>query len=167
MSRDPLRTRLRRPGLDRANSLPTPPGMSSRAGIWRATLSSVVWLAAALILSGGGSAQASPTEVVRVKFVKFDGRRWEVSVTLRHADTGWKHYANVWVVETLEGKTLGRRVLFHPHEDEQPFTRSLSLTLPKGVTKVRIRAGDNVGGMDSNMVVVILTRSSGERYDVR
>ncbi|MCH8076867.1 MAG: hypothetical protein IIC64_13720, partial [SAR324 cluster bacterium] len=89
------------------------------------------------------------------------------SVTLRHGDTGWKHYANLWVVESLSGKELGRRVLVHPHEDEQPFTRSLTLTLPSGVTTVRVRAGDNVGGMGSNTVVVDLTRSSGDRYVVR
>ena len=129
-------------------------------------------LLAALVLamppvSGNGTAQASPTEVMQVKFEGLGGGRWRVSVTLRHADTGWKHYANVWVVEDLDGKELGRRVLYHPHENEQPFTRSMTLTLPKGATKVRIRAGDNVGGMDSNTVVVILSRSSGKRYDVR
>lgn len=124
-------------------------------------------LAVILLFPAGGTAWASPTEVVRVEFKNFGGNKWRVSVTLRHADTGWKHYANLWVVEALDGGKLGRRVLYHPHQDEQPFTRSLTLTLPAGVTKVRIRAGDNGGGLDSNTVVVDLTRSSGDRYVVR
>ncbi|MEE8435773.1 MAG: hypothetical protein V3S64_13395 [bacterium] len=141
--------------------------MGSRAGELLVALVSVVLMAAILTAMVGGAAWASPTDVVRVEFVRSGGNRWRVSVTLRHADTGWKHYANLWVVENLGGKELGRRELVHPHEDEQPFTRSLTLTLPHGVIKVRIRAGDNVGGMDSNTVLVDLTRSSGERYVVR
>ena len=132
-----------------------------------AALVSVMLMAATLPAFGGGTALASPTEVVRVEFVRSGGTRWQISVTLRHADTGWKHYANLWVVEDLDGKELGRRVLYHPHQDEQPFTRSQTITLPAGVTKVRIRAGDNVGGLESNTVVVDLTRSSGDRYVVR
>ena len=48
------------------------------------------------------------------------------SVTLEHADEGWSHYADQWEVLSLDGNLLGKRVLHHPHENEQPFTRSLS-----------------------------------------
>ena len=85
----------------------------------------------------------------------------------RHADRGWVHYSNVWVVETMDGKELGRRVLFHPHEDEQPFTRSDSVKIPTGVTKVRVRAGDKPNGMSSNTVIVDLNRRKGDRFIVR
>ena len=160
------------PGRHRPGVWPGFRKKNFRAGILLAALVSRALLAALLLGAGltaigGGTAWASPTDVVRVEFVRSGGNRWRVSVTLRHGDTGWKHYANLWVVESLGGKELGRRVLVHPHEDEQPFTRSLTLTLPAGVTKVRVRAGDNVGGMDSNTVVVDLARSSGERYVVR
>lgn len=113
-----------------------------------------------------GPAPASPTEVVKAVFTR-SGDAWQVAVTLRHADTGWEHYANVWVVETLEGKVLGRRVLFHPHENEQPFTRSDRVTIPAGIKRVRVRAGDKPNGMNSNTVVMDLTKPKGDRYEVR
>lgn len=66
-------------------------------------------------------------------------------VTLKHSDEGWKHYANRWTVLTPEGKELGVRVLYHPHVNEQPFTRSLGgVKIPDGVTEVIIRANDLV-----------------------
>jgi hypothetical protein len=38
-------------------------------------------------------------------------------------------------------------VLYHPHEDEQPFTRSLAgVVIPAGVRQVKVRARDSVHG---------------------
>ncbi|MDA8584947.1 hypothetical protein N9L47_01615 [Rhodobacteraceae bacterium] len=69
------------------------------------------------------------------------GNSWSFSVTLRHGDTGWDDYADGWRVVTADGKELGLRVLYHPHVNEQPFTRSLSgVTVPDGVDKVFIEA---------------------------
>lgn len=69
------------------------------------------------------------------------------SVTLKHADTGWEHYANEWVVVAPDGAILGSRVLLHPHVKEQPFTRSLSgVKIPANVKQVTIRAKDSVHG---------------------
>ena len=108
-------------------------------------------LAGALIILAltlaAGQVQASPSDILKVVFSKSSGGSWSVNVTIRHADTGWDHYTNVWVVETMDGKELGRRVLFHPHEDEQPFTRSDSVKIPTGVTKVRVRAGEKPGAI--------------------
>jgi len=65
------------------------------------------------------------------------------SVTLKHDDEGWEHYANQWDVMTMDGELLKSRVLFHPHVDEQPFTRSLSgVKIPAGTTQVKVRAKD-------------------------
>ena len=124
-------------------------------------------LAAVLVTAGGAAPlEASPTEVVKAVFRKAGGS-WQVSVTLRHADAGWEHYANLWVVETLAGVELGRRVLFHPHDDEQPFTRSETVRIPPETQKVRIRAGDNVNGLNGNVVEVDLTRRKGVRFELR
>ena len=125
-------------------------------------------LMAAFLMAAGSVAplEASPTEVVKVVF-RNAGGSWHVSVTLRHADAGWEHYANLWVVETLAGAELGRRVLFHPHDNEQPFTRSETVRIPPEMQKVRIRAGDNVNGLNSNVVKVELTRGKGDRFEVR
>jgi len=77
------------------------------------------------------------------------------AVTLEHADTGWDHYANQWDVMTLDDQLLGSRVLYHPHENEQPFTRSLSgVKIPQGVSQVRIRAKDTVHGYSSQEFLV-------------
>ena len=66
-------------------------------------------------------------------------------VSVRHDDTGWEHYADHWVVLDPDGKELGRRVLLHPHETEQPFTRSLGgVRVAEGINQVTIKAHDNV-----------------------
>ncbi len=71
----------------------------------------------------------------------------DFSVTVRHADSGWDHYANRWEVVAPDGTVLGTRELLHPHETEQPFTRSLGgVSVPTGVSTVRIRAHDLVHG---------------------
>jgi hypothetical protein len=67
-------------------------------------------------------------------------------VTLRHADSGWEHYADLWRVLTPQGEELGRRVLLHPHVDEQPFTRGESMTVPSKLDHVLIEAHDKVHG---------------------
>lgn len=83
------------------------------------------------------------------------------SVTLEHADQGWDHYANQWDVLTLDGKLLKSRVLHHPHEQEQPFTRSLSgVVVPVGESQVKIRARDSRHGYsDQEFIVDIPGRS--------
>lgn len=78
-----------------------------------------------------------------VEAVEIAGTR--VSVTLSHPDTGWDDYANGWRIETQDGTVIGTRELLHPHVNEQPFTRSLTVSdLPEG--PLFIRARDNVGG---------------------
>jgi len=72
---------------------------------------------------------------------------YRFDVTLSHGDTGWDHYADAWEVLAPGGEVLGKRVLLHPHVDEQPFTRSLSgVRIPPGITSVAIRAHDKVHG---------------------
>ena len=79
------------------------------------------------------------------------------AVTLEHEDEGWHHYANQWDVVTLDGKLLKSRVLYHPHENEQPFTRSLSgVIIAADVKQVRIRARDTQHGYSGTEVVVEL-----------
>ncbi len=64
---------------------------------------------------------------------------------MRHDDQGWQHYANLWQVLGPDGSVLGERVLLHPHDDEQPFTRSLSgVKVPDEITSVIVRARDSV-----------------------
>ncbi|WP_241823321.1 hypothetical protein [Enterovibrio norvegicus] len=85
------------------------------------------------------------------------GNSYRISATVRHADEGWDHYANAWRVMTTDGEVLGVRELLHPHETEQPFTRSLSgITVPEGVTEVIIEARDSVHGWGGETYVLPL-----------
>ncbi|MFY0692457.1 MAG: hypothetical protein JXR14_11120 [Paracoccaceae bacterium] len=85
------------------------------------------------------------------------GDTWSFTVTIRHPDTGWDHYADGWAVLAPDGTELGYRKLLHPHENEQPFTRALSgVTIPDGVTTVVIRAHDSVHGWSDRTVSVSL-----------
>ena len=103
------------------------------------------------------ASQAGEADVVAVKVSKTGERVYRFDVTVRHDDTGWDHYADRWEVLAPDGRVLGVRVLAHPHENEQPFTRSLSgVEIPTGVAEVRVRAGDSVhdfGGAEMTVAV--------------
>lgn len=90
------------------------------------------------------------------------------AVTVRHDDTGWDHYADAWeVVDPRTDEVLATRELLHPHETEQPFTRSLDgVLLPEGVTVVLVRARCNVHGFGGRTVTIDLTEPEGEGYTV-
>lgn len=103
-------------------------------------------LAAMLVVGLGwpGIAAAGKASVVKVK-ANSSGGGYYFTVTVAHADTGWDHYANKFEILSPDGKVLGTRVLFHPHVDEQPFTRGSSvISIPPGITNVIVRAWDSV-----------------------
>ena len=81
------------------------------------------------------------------------------SVTVLHHDEGWEHYANRWEVLSPDGEVLATRVLAHPHDDEQPFTRSLSnVRIPDGLSEVVVRAHDLVHEYGGKELTVPLPR---------
>ena len=84
---------------------------------------------------------------------------FRATVTVAHGDEGWDHYADLWVVLAPDGTVLGERVLAHPHETEQPFTRSLSgIVIPDDIEFVIIRARDSVHGFGGAEVTVTVPR---------
>ncbi|GMT49809.1 MAG: hypothetical protein IEMM0008_1348 [bacterium] len=90
---------------------------------------------------------AGEVDVVKVNVKKTGDHTYRFSVTLRHDDTGWEHYADRWEVLSPDGKILATRVLYHPHVDEQPFTRSLSgVKIPSDIEEVIIRGHDKKHG---------------------
>lgn len=99
----------------------------------------------ALALIGAASiAAAGDADVVGVTASCSADRVCRFSVTVRHDDAGWEHYADRWEIHSLDGKVLGIRELAHPHDHEQPFTRSLEgIRIPDGITEVRVRARDS------------------------
>ena len=105
---------------------------------------------------------AQVTHVVATQ--KFGGR-WCVDTSVRHNDEGWEHYADGWEVIDLEGTQLGYRRLGHPHDNEQPFTRSqCNIKIPSGISKVIVRAKCNTHGFGGKTIVVDLNMSKGGGY---
>lgn len=117
-------------------------------------------LAVMLAAAASAAVWAGEADVVKVAVRADGGGKYSFDVSVRHGDTGWKHYADKWQVLSPDGKTvLGTRTLFHPHEDEQPFTRSLSgVAVPPGYDAVIIRAHDSVHGTGGKTVRVKLPR---------
>ncbi len=81
---------------------------------------------------------------------------WTFAVTLRHADEGWDHYADRWAVFAPDGRELGTRTLLHPHETEQPFTRSQSgIAIPDGTREAIVRGHDIMHGWGEGFAVAL------------
>jgi hypothetical protein len=121
-----------------------------------------VMVAILLALVAFNTAYADDVKILAADFRSTEGNRWSVNVTLKHGDTGWDHYADNWRVVDSEGNILGDRVLYHPHVDEQPFTRELGgVKLPEGITTVYIEAHDKVHGWTKNRLKVDLNNAAG------
>jgi len=100
-------------------------------------------------VAGSSTSVASDEGCADVIDAKIEGadELFTVSATVRSADTGWDKYADLWQVQTIDGEVLGERVLAHPHETEQPFTRSLGgVSIPADVADIVIVARDSVAG---------------------
>nr|WP_067294399.1 hypothetical protein [Marinobacterium profundum] len=117
--------------------------------------------------AGLSIAQAGEVEILGAQFQSSGADRWLVSVTLQHGDSGWDHYADNWRVVDEAGAVLGDRVLFHPHVDEQPFTRSLSgVMVPEGTNHLFIEAHDKVHGWSTKRLAIDLAEARGGRLQV-
>ncbi len=98
-----------------------------------------------------------------VTIVDASGQRqagqWRFDVTLQHRDSGWDHYADRWQIIDAKGNVLGQRILYHPHEQQQPFTRSLTgVSLPDDIDRVFIEAHDSVHGWAAIRFTVTLDK---------
>ena len=92
-----------------------------------------------------GLVYAGEADVIKVEIKPGVDNTYQFYVTVQHKDEGWKHYADKWDVVAPDGTVLGTRVLYHPHVNEQPFTRSLGgVKIPSGIEEVTIRAHDSV-----------------------
>ncbi len=111
--------------------------------------------------------QAGEVEIIKVDLRSNNSAKsWTFHVTLKHNDTGWNHYADAWQVVDSDGKVLGKRILHHPHEHEQPFTRSLSgVTLPENAI-IYVQAHDKVHGWSKDRVKIDFDFPAGDRYTI-
>jgi hypothetical protein len=118
--------------------------------------------------------EAANADVLHVRAVRAGDGSWTFHVTVEHPDSGWEDYADGWDVLTPDGEVIMpdpdstfTRLLLHPHETEQPFTRSQSgIVIPEGVTQVHVRAHDLVDGYGGREVLVDLTVDSGPDFEV-
>jgi hypothetical protein len=100
---------------------------------------------------------AGQADVVDVKVRRTEPNTYSFSTTVRHADAGWNHYADAWEVVAPDGTVLATRVLYHPHVNEQPFTRSLeNVKIPSTIRKVMVRAHDSVHGYSGKAKTIVL-----------
>ena len=107
------------------------------------------------------AAYAGEADVIEVNITPAGNNTYRLDVTVRHADEGWKHYANKWEVTAPDGTVLGTRILAHPHVDEQPFTRSLSgVKIPTDIREVIVRAHDLVHGYGGKTVTIAVPSNS-------
>jgi hypothetical protein len=114
-------------------------------------------LCALIILCFVGPVLGGEADVVAVEVKRSGNQTYSFDVTVSHADQGWNHYANRWEIIAPDGEILAKRVLAHPHTNEQPFTRSLSgVKIPADIHQVTVRAHDSVhayGGATKRIVL--------------
>ena len=93
---------------------------------------------------------------------------WYFTVTVQHPDSGWEDYADGWDVVLPDGtvvkpaaKEAFTRTLWHPHVNEQPFTRSQGgVKIPNSITEVTVRAHDKRDGFGGKEVTISLLDGS-------
>ncbi len=99
-------------------------------------------------------------QVTGVEATQSANGSWCFSTSVLHNDQGWEHYVNGWEVIDLEGNQLGFRKLHHPHDNEQPFTRSqCNIHVPPEITQVIVRAKCNKHGFGGKTIKVSLSKT--------
>ena len=67
-----------------------------------------------------------------------------------------------------KGNEIGKRTLYHPHVNEQPFTRSLNnLHIYSDVDVVYVEAHDSKHGWSPDKVKIKMNKSSGQKYIIK
>lgn len=140
---------------------------------WTALMAALLLLILATGSNGAGidvddySTDLDYAQVTYVEAVQSSDGSWCFSTTVHHHDEGWDHYANAWQILDESGNELGWRLLAHPHDDEQPFTREqCDVEIPEQLSRIIVRAKCKVHGFGGQPVVVDLSGSDGDRYKV-
>lgn len=116
-----------------------------------------------ILLCSLAGAYAGEADVVNVLTEQTADGSYRFDVTVKHTDEGWDHYADKWDIVTADGTVLGTRTLYHPHVNEQPFTRSLSgVRIPEDTQEITVRAHDSVHEYGGEVMAVKLTKCAAD-----
>lgn len=107
-------------------------------------------------------------QVEFVRAIQMTDGSWRFDVTVRHKDEGWDHYADLWeVVDPETGDILAERELAHPHDTEQPFTRSqYDITIPTELSGVVVRSKCTDHGYGGKAILVDFAFLETEEYEI-
>lgn len=110
-----------------------------------------------IMLFPAATVWAGEAQVVEVTTEQIAAGIYRFDVTVKHADAGWEHYVNKWDIVGSNDEIIATRILYHPHVNEQPFTRSLSnVKIPDTINRVTIRAHDSLHGYGERTVTISL-----------
>ncbi|TDF38279.1 hypothetical protein EYS14_11350 [Alteromonadaceae bacterium M269] len=119
-------------------------------------------------LTNNYSSSLNYAQVTKVSAIEQTENTWCFHTQVRHNDQGWNHYADHWEVIDLNGNVLGQRPLAHPHDNEQPFTRSqCGIKIPNRIKEVVVRAKCNHHGYEGKQVLVNLMQAKGDHFSVK
>lgn len=105
------------------------------------------------------TAFAGEADVIAAEVEHTGGNFYRFSVMVQHDDESWKHFAKAWEVLDLDGNILGVRILLHPHINEQPFTRSQTISILENINQVTIRVYDLVHEFGGKELTINIRKS--------
>ncbi len=98
--------------------------------------------------------------IVAVEFSQQGAGPYTFDVTVSSPYDTPERYADAWRILSDTGEVLGIRELDHDHQNEQPFTRSLSgVEIPSNVIELTIEGRDLVNGWGGQTVKITLNQS--------
>lgn len=103
---------------------------------------------------------AGEADVLSAEVEHTGGDFYRFTVTVEHDDEDWEHFAKAWEIIDMEGNILGARILLHPHINEQPFTRSHTISLPENINRVTIRAYDLIHKFGGKEITIDINKEN-------
>ncbi|MEM8706553.1 MAG: hypothetical protein AAGE98_08855 [Actinomycetota bacterium] len=98
-------------------------------------------------------------DVVDAEAMQAADGTWRFDVTLSSPYDTPERYADAWRVLAPDGSVLGVRELAHDHQNEQPFTRSLSgVVIPDDLDRVVIEGRDQLSSWGGRTLELVLPR---------
>lgn len=106
----------------------------------------LIWSGATGVMGQGPVQQKFP-DVLAAKVTVVAADTFNFDITLSSPYDTPQRYADAFRVKTRDGRILGERVLWHDHQNEQPFTRDLhGVSIAPGIAVVVVEGRDKQYG---------------------